>query len=140
MGKILPFQPVKSMVELRKILHAEDDADIREIAKMSLEMIGGFELLQCRNGEEAVRQAEAFGPDLFLMDVMMPDLDGREAMRRLRASGAFDATPVVFVTAKASTTDVEQLKDDFGAMVITKPFDPITLPDELRRIWQQMTA
>ncbi|WP_397543469.1 response regulator [Roseovarius salis] len=136
----LNISTAKPEAGLNKILHAEDDPDIREIAKMSLEAVGGFELLQCSSGEDALRMAESFGPDMFLMDVMMPGMDGRETVTRLREMAAFAQTPVVFVTAKAANTDVEPLKADFGAMVIVKPFDPIALPDQLRRIWDEMTA
>ncbi|EAP77577.1 two-component response regulator [Roseovarius nubinhibens ISM] len=123
----------------KKILHAEDDPDIREIARMSLEMIGGFEILQCASGEEVLKAANDFAPDMFLMDVMMPGMDGRESVRQLRQSANFAETPVVFVTAKASNVDVDQLKEEFEAAVITKPFDPITLPDQLKEIWSRMT-
>jgi len=123
------------MTELRKILHAEDDPNIREIAKMSLEMIGGFEVLQCECGEDAVNAAPGFQPDMLLMDVMMPGMDGQEAVKRLRQLEDFRDTPVVFVTAKASTAEISQLREDFEASIITKPFDPITLPDQLREIW-----
>lgn len=123
------------MTELRKILHAEDDPNIREIAKMSLEMIGGFEVLQCDSGEEAVKTAPDFQPDMLLMDVMMPGMGGQEAVRHLRQLEGFRNTPVVFVTAKATKVEVDQLRENFEASIITKPFDPITLPEQLREIW-----
>jgi len=136
MSNVINIRKLSAMSELKKILHAEDDPDIREIAKMSLEMVGGFEILQCHDGAEAVDSAESFASDMFLMDVMMPGMDGRESVAKLRENAAFANTPVVFVTAKASTLDVEKLKSDFNADVITKPFDPISLPDQLRSIWK----
>lgn len=123
------------MAELRRILHAEDDEDIRVIAQMSLEALGGFELLQCENGAQALARAPDFAPDMFLMDVMMPEMDGPDAVRRLKETPEFAATPVVFVTAKASMADIGQLRSEFMAHVITKPFDPTALPDLLRSIW-----
>lgn len=140
MGQVIDMIPARAMTRLNRILHVEDDPDIREIARMSLEMVGGFALLQCSSGEEALRLAEDFAPDMILMDVMMPGMDGRETVERLREKAALADAPVVFVTAKAANADVEALKTDFGAMVVVKPFDPIALPDELRRLWDEMTA
>ncbi|WP_336096598.1 response regulator [Roseovarius sp. CH_XMU1461] len=139
MGEVVDFKVQMTAQRFKKILHAEDDPDIREIARMSLEMIGGFEILQCASGEEVLKAANDFAPDMFLMDVMMPGMDGRESVRQLRQSANFAETPVVFVTAKASNVDVDQLKEEFEAAVITKPFDPITLPDQLKEIWSRMT-
>ena len=128
------------MSDLKKILHAEDDPDIREIAMMSLEMLGGFELLQCGNGQEAVSQAKLFAPDMFLMDVMMPVMGGVDAVNELRRLPEFEQTPVIFVTAKASDGEVENLKKIHKADVITKPFDPTTLPEEIVCIWKRLSA
>jgi len=128
------------MAELKRILHAEDEADIREIARMSLEMVGGFELLQCGTGEEVIRCAPDFKPDMLLMDVMMPGMDGQEAVRKLRQLEDFPDIPVVFVTAKASKVNVDYLRTEFEAEVITKPFDPILLPDQLRELWKKRTG
>ena len=139
MGEVVDFKVHMTAQLFKKILHAEDDPDIREIARMSLEMIGGFEILQCASGEEVLKAANDFAPDMFLMDVMMPGMDGRESVRQLRQSANFAETPVVFVTAKASNVDVDQLKEEFEAAVITKPFDPITLLDQLKEIWSRMT-
>ena len=126
------------MSELKRIIHAEDDPDIREIAKMSLEMIGEFELLQCNDGLEVLEKAGLFKPDLLLMDVMMPGMDGPEAVSALRKQDFFARIPVVFVTAKATNMEVGELEKKFGAKVITKPFDPISLPDQLRDIWLEL--
>lgn len=127
------------MRELKRILHAEDDPDIREITKLSLELIGEFELLQCHDGLEVVSKADAFRPDLFLMDVMMPSMDGPEAIETLRRQCRFETTPVVFVTARASNQEVGELERKFSARVITKPFDPVLLPVELRELWSKLT-
>ena len=123
------------MTELRKILHADDNTEIREIVLMSLQMIGGFEVLQCESGAEAVERAFDFQPDLFLMDVMMPDMDGPEAVRILRQTEEFQDTLVVFATAKANKSDIEILENEFKAKIITKPLNPLTLADQLHEIW-----
>ena len=140
MGRVIELTTARPMKSLNRILHVEDDPDICEIARMSLETVGGFGLLQCSSGEEALRLAEDFAPDMILMDVMMPDMDGRETVERLRKKAPLGDTPVVFVTAKAANADVEALKADFGARVVVKPFDPIALPDELRRLWEDFNA
>ena len=72
------------MAELKKILYVEDEPDIQMIARVALENVGGFELLVCSSGAEAVEKAAAFQPDLFLLDVMMPDLDGFDVLERIR--------------------------------------------------------
>lgn len=135
---MVKLEKAQAMSNLSKILHADDCADIRELTKMSLEILGGFKLLQCTNGQETLDQAEKFNPDLILMDVMMPVKDGPTAVRKLRQISVFSDTPVVFMTAKASSVDVERLKDEFKADVITKPFDPTALPDQLRSIWEKL--
>ncbi|WP_101068682.1 response regulator [Roseovarius salinarum] len=125
------------MRELNRILHVEDDPDILKIAKMSLEMVGGFALAQYERGQEAIESAEAFAPDLVLLDVMMPDLDGEETMVRLRAIDTLAQTPVVFMTAKASQENHERLRSLGALDVIVKPFDPMALPDQLKEIWRR---
>ena len=78
------------MSELQRILYVEDEADIREVAKLALEMVGGFELAVCASGEEALARAEAFAPQLILLDVMMPGMDGPSTLRELRALPALE--------------------------------------------------
>ena len=127
------------MPELRRILHAEDDPDIREIAKISLEMIGQFELLQCKDGFETVEMAAEFKPDMLLMDVMMPGMDGPDAVKQLRAQPDFSEIPVVFVTAKATKDEVSELCEEYAAAVVTKPFDPVALPEKLKELWHSLS-
>lgn len=122
---------------LKKVLHAEDDDSIRDIVRMSFELVGGPELFQCTSGEAAIAAAEDFGPDLFLMDVMMPGIGGIEAARVLRRLGQFRNTPLVFVTARATHNEVQYLKSEFSAEVITKPFDPLGLPQEVESLWSK---
>ncbi|PWE31447.1 hypothetical protein DDZ14_13025 [Maritimibacter sp. 55A14] len=128
------------MTELKKILHVEDERDIREIARMSLAVVGGFDLEQCGSGDEALERVRDFGPDLILMDVMMPGMDGETAMDHIRALDGFGRTPVVFMTAKASNANVDLLREKGAADVITKPFDPIALPEQLREIWRGLAG
>lgn len=121
--------------ELQRILYAEDDADIQAIAVMVLETINGFTLEVCSSGTEALRKAVEFNPDLILLDVMMPGMDGPETLKNLRQFPTLAATPVVFMTAKVQPQEVQGYLDLGAAGVIAKPFDPMTLADQLRAIW-----
>jgi len=128
------------MRELKKILHVEDELDIQEIAKMSLEGVGGFEVMQCVSGEDALSVAPGYDPDLILLDVMMPGMDGEETFKRLSEFEGFEKKPVIFMTAKAAKNNIQALIELGAADVITKPFDPILLPESVREIWKRWTA
>jgi len=121
--------------DLKRILLVEDDPDIRTVAQLSLETLGGFELCLAGSGQEALAQAEAFGPDLFILDVMMPGLDGPGTLADLRQKPALAQTPVIFMTAKVQPQEVAHLQSLGALEVIAKPFDPMLLPDQVRRIW-----
>ena len=128
------------MAELPKVLHVEDDVDIREIALIALETVGGLEVAQCSSGAEAIERAPGLAPDLLLLDVMMPGMSGDETLLALRAMPQFAAIPVIFMTAKAQQSEVNRLLELGALDVITKPFDPMTLADELVAIWRRGAA
>jgi len=117
-----------------KILHVEDDPDIQEIAKLSLETIGGFEILQCSSGKQALEEAPSFQPDLFLFDVQMPEMSGDALYQEFKMMPDMEKTPVIFMTARAQAKDIAALKELGALEVVTKPFDPMTLPDQIREI------
>lgn len=123
--------------ELKKILYAEDEPDIRAVAQLSLESVGGFELHLCESGEAALAAVESFNPDMILLDVMMPGMDGPETLERLRQIPAFRETPVAFFTAKAMPSEIERFKEMGALGVISKPFDPMDLPSQVKAIWEQ---
>jgi CheY-like chemotaxis protein len=123
-------------VELKKILYAEDDDDIRSVAVLALEMIGGFVVSACTSGFEAVEKAASFDPDLILLDVMMPGMDGPATLTRLRELPELARVPAVFFTAKAQPSEVERLRALGAQAVLAKPFDPADLSADLRRIWK----
>ncbi|GAB5520978.1 MAG: response regulator [Rhodothermales bacterium] len=114
----------------------EDDPDILAIAQLALESLGGFTVSLCHNGNTALERAEAFQPDLILMDVMMPELDGPSTLAALRDLPNTAETPVVFMTARAQKHEVEEYRRLGAVDVIRKPFDPIQLPQSLRSIWR----
>jgi two-component system, OmpR family, response regulator len=122
---------------LNRILHVEDEPDIQEIARVSLETVGGFTVATCSSGREALDRAEEFEPDLLLLDVMMPDMDGPTTLGELRKLPGFERTPTIFMTAKVQAHEIERFKALGAIDVITKPFDPMTLADQVRAIWAQ---
>lgn len=118
----------------KRLLLVDDEPDIREIARLSLEHVGGWEVTTAASGAEALELAAAQRFELVLLDVMMPELDGPGTLARLRESGAIEGVPVVFLTAKVQAADRRQL-DALGATgFIGKPFDPMRLPDEITRV------
>lgn len=125
------------MSTLQRILYVEDEADIRAVAQLALESVGGFTVKTCSSGEEALREAVAFTPDLILLDVMMPGMDGPSTLKALRDLPALSEVPVAFMTAKVQPAEIEHFKSLGAREVIAKPFDPMTLADQVRAIWQE---
>ena len=124
-------------VPLTRILMVEDDPDIRAVAHLSLTAVGGFTVALCASGEEALAQAEAFAPDLLLLDVMMPGMDGPATLAALRAKPALAGVPALFMTAKVQPQEVAHYRDLGAADVLPKPFDPMALPGQLRALWER---
>lgn len=122
-------------MNLKRILLVEDDPDIQTITKFTLEAVGGFTVEVCGEGQCALDTSRTFNPDLILLDVMMPDLDGPEVLKQLRASRDMSQIPVIFMTAKVQPGEIAQFKQLGAVAVIPKPFDPMTLSDTIREIW-----
>ncbi|RYG68982.1 response regulator [bacterium] len=123
--------------QLKRILMVEDDVDIQTVARLSLEAVGGYVVEICSGGYEALGRVKDFAPDLVLLDVMMPDMDGPTVLQNLRADSQTSSLPVVFMTAKAQAHEVASYKAMGGLAVVSKPFDPMLLPATLAHIWQQ---
>ncbi|WP_423679252.1 MULTISPECIES: response regulator [unclassified Undibacterium] len=123
---------------LVNILYVEDDPDIQTVAQIALEVVGGFVLKTCSSGSQALSEVNAgFVPDLLLLDVMMPNMDGPTTLAELRRLPATATTPVVFMTAKVQTYELE-LYYSLGAIgVIAKPFDPMELSAQVAKLWQE---
>ena len=115
-----------------KILMIDDEDDIRTVAQMSLQTVGGFQVVLAAHGEEGLEICKKEKPDLILLDVMMPGLDGPGTLKRLKENPESAHIPVVFLTAKAQQMELNELKTMGAAGVLTKPFDPMKLPDLLR--------
>jgi CheY-like chemotaxis protein len=121
--------------ELSRILYVDDEDDIRAIVEIALGDIGGFSLRLCASGAEGVEAAAADPPQLVLLDVMMPGMDGPATLAALRARPETSRLPVVFLTARVLPEDTSRFAALGVAGVIAKPFDPMRLADEVRRIW-----
>ena len=122
---------------LKKILYVEDEADIRTVAEVALESVGGLEVLMCPSGAEAIEKGAAFGPDLILLDVMMPGMDGPDTLEALAKIPGLENTPAIFLTAKALPAEIKRYRELGALDVIAKPFDPMTLADQVREIWDR---
>tara|TARA_Y100001951_G_scaffold101290_1_gene105954 strand:+ start:192 stop:602 length:411 start_codon:yes stop_codon:yes gene_type:complete len=117
-----------------KLLHVDDDADILELAKMSLELMDDIEVVDCVSGEEALTTVEEFKPDVFLLDMMMPGMSGPEALEKLRQVPGLEAVPAIFMTARVGVGAWTELFDLGVAEVIAKPFDPMTLGAQIKAV------
>ena len=115
-----------------KILYVEDDPDIQVVTRMALERLGGFTVKVCGSGQEALREAEAFAPDLVLLDVMMPEMTGPQTLQALRRIPGMERVPMIFMTAKTQKSEVEQYMELGVLGVISKPFDPMKLAATVR--------
>jgi DNA-binding response OmpR family regulator len=120
---------------LARILLVDDQRDIRSIVGLALGKIGGFKVKVCASGEEALASAKDFGPDLVLLDLSMPVMDGVATLRGLRSSGL--NAPAVFFTARMKPEDVGRYEDLGVLGVIAKPFDPLKLGAQLRDMWKR---
>jgi two-component system OmpR family response regulator len=123
-----------------RILYAEDDPDIRQLVSMLLEFAGGFTLKACSSGLEALNEIDAFEPQLLLFDVMMPGMNGPDALSQIRKLEAYRDTPVIFMTAKVQPDEMQAYLDLGAVRVISKPFDPMTLVEEIQEAWNKKSV
>jgi CheY-like chemotaxis protein len=125
---------------LRRILLVEDDPDIQSVVVLALESLGGFQVGVCGSAREALESAPAWGPDLILLDVMMPGCDGLATLSALRQIPSTAGVPVVFVTAKVQPHELERYREMGSLGVISKPFEPEALPETIRTLWSRLDA
>jgi len=117
-----------------RVLIIDDEEDTREIAKMSLSILGGLDVIDAENGKEGIEVASRERPDVILLDMMMPIMDGPSTLEALRSNEVTKDIPVIFLTAKAMTSEIEKLKRMGARGVLTKPFDPTTLASQVQAI------
>ena len=122
---------------IKRVMCVDDDADILEVAKMCLETLAGFDVVCCNSGKEALARVAEVNPDIILLDVMMPELDGPGTLKALLADPASKHIPVVFMTARAQRAELDQYIQMGAASVIPKPFDPMTISEQVIGIWEK---
>ena len=122
------------------ILYVDDDPDICEVVRSALSLLSGFDVRTAESGERAIDLAFEHRPDLILMDVMMPGLDGPSTLKRIRASALLSEIPVIFLTAKVLPAEVAHFLDLGAIGVIRKPFDPLKLGAEVFALWKKVHA
>ena len=126
------------MKQLCHILCVDDQDDIQEVVKLCLEMDGGFAIYTCSGGAEALDFLAHTRPDLILLDVMMPGMDGPATFAAMKERGM--DVPVIFMTARVRGAEVSQYLDMGAVGVVPKPFDPVTLAGEIRQQWSASLA
>lgn len=120
----------------KRVLVIDDEADIREVIQTCLELMEGWDVLLAGSGEEGLMSAQSKQPDVVLLDVMMPKMDGVTTFKQLQANRETQQIPVLLLTAKVQPTDRQRFAD-LGVMgVITKPFDPLTLTAQIKSLLQ----
>lgn len=133
----MDIMPDLLMNELKKILFVEDEEDIRTIASMVLEA-SGLEIRCAENGKQALAELANFAPDLILLDVMMPVMDGTTMFQSLKADPKLGKIPVIFMTARVQQKEIQEYLDLGAKDVIKKPFDPMLLYQDVSSIWQKV--
>jgi len=123
--------------KLDKILMVEDDLDIQTVAEMALAAVGGHTVHLCSSGQQALDDVAGFAPDLILLDVMMPGMDGPTTYHALRSRPETATTPVIFMTAKVQPAELASYKTLGAIGVIQKPFDPMTLSSDVAALWNE---
>lgn len=120
-------------METFRVLYVDDEADIREVAAMSLALDPALDVQTSASGQEALAATAVWQPHLILLDVMMPGMDGPETLAELKADAKTAAIPVLFITARTQTYEVERFLSLGAVGVIAKPFDPMELAAQARR-------
>lgn len=124
--------------EMQRILYVEDEPDIQAVAKLALEQVGRFTLEVCSSGQEALDKAAKFSPQLMLLDVMMPEMDGPTTLKKLRGIAGLEDIPVIFMTARVQPHELQEYIDMGAVDVVAKPFDPMMLSNQIRDIWERL--
>jgi len=116
------------------VLIVDDEEDVRAIAQMGLEMAADWKVLTASSGQEALAIAQTNQPDVILLDMMMPDMDGQATLQRLKANPATLQIPVILVTAKVQPSDQQRFAHLDVAAVFAKPFRPLKLADQINAV------
>jgi len=125
---------------LNRILFVEDDPDIQEVARMALELIGGFTVVTASSGKEALELLDVVKPQLILLDVMMPEMDGPTTLKKIHTQANWTDIPVIFLTAKVQEEDRKEYKELGAIDTIAKPFDPMNISNHIKQIWKNYSV
>jgi len=120
---------------LQNILCIDDEVDVLDVIQLCLETLTNFQVNCCHSGAEALAYTETHTPDLILLDVMMPDMDGPSTLKALRKNSALKETPIIFITARIQASEIQAYLETGAIGVISKPFDPMLLPNEIIELW-----
>ena len=129
-----------TMEALKRILHIEDDESIRMITSVTLESVGNLDVCSCESGFEGLEQFPVFKPQVVLLDVMMPELDGPGTLEELKKRFDLGEIMVIFMTAKVQQEELDHFRSIGGFDVIEKPFDPMALSGKIQQCWEQFNA
>ena len=122
--------------DLQRILVIDDEPVITEVLKITLEHVGGYTVDVCNSGSDALNHIPDFNPDLVLLDVMMPCMDGPTTFAKIRELSQSKTLPIIFCTAKVQPSEVDEFIALGAIGVISKPFDPMNVSNELGRLWE----
>lgn len=124
------------MKALRRILHVDDVPSIQVVTRIALEKLGGFEILSCDSGEQALEKVGQFDPDMILLDLELPQMNGIELLHQLAELIDLQHTPVVLLTGQDNPVDLNELRDLGVRRLLPKPFDPLMLAAQLKETWE----
>lgn len=123
--------------KLEHILCVDDDPHLLRLVQICLQTVGGFRISTATNGTEAIAAALNEKPDMILLDVMMPDMDGPATLAKLRSDPQTNTIPVVFMTARIRESEIQEYLALGANGVVSKPFDPMTISTEIETIWKR---
>lgn len=123
---------------LNRVMCVDDDPGMLQIAKICLQDMAGLSVELCSSGREAVDKSVSFRPQLALVDMMMPDMDGVETVNCLRSIKDFKELPVILVTAVMGPAEANNCHQANAIAVISKPFDPLSLAERVQSEWQAL--
>lgn len=124
------------MRTLRRILHVDDVPSIQLVTRIALQKLGGYEILSCDSGEQALEKVGQFDPDMILLDLELPHMDGIELLHQLAGVIDLHNTPVVLLTGQNDPVDLSELRDLGVRRLLSKPFDPLMLAAQLKETWE----
>jgi len=124
------------MKELKKILYTDDEPDVETVVEITVQTICDYDIKICPSGKELVECVEEYSPDLILINIMMPEMEGQETFQNLKNNEKTKDIPIIFITTKTQINEFEIFKDLGVIGLITKPFDPIKLCSDIDRIWK----